>query len=487
VRPGRRWSFVLLAVVTLAGILLFPLPPVLDTHGESVSLSAVGRTSLAIVASCLVLWVTEAIPFAVTGLLIFLLFPALGVATMAEVLESGLGHPLTLFFLSLSLLSVAFVHVGLNRRVGNWLLVCSKGSARRLFLLTLAVGAALVLGMSALAVASLLVSVALEILEQTQLGSQRGNFGRALLLATSWGPLIGSLCSLTGTGSNLLAVGYLDELAGVQVTFGDWLALGLPAALLLVLIGWLILCRVFPVEQEKLLSSKDLGRLDVQNHSPLTQRERIFLTILGTMLFLWIAGPMIGRLTDGQMAPSMQGVGVAAALVLFLPGLDLLPWSEAEQGVPWGTLLVLAAGLAAGVMLYRSGAARWLAWALLGPMGKVAPVPRVFAMVALVCLLRLMFSSSTAAGAILIPLVIVLAQDLNVDPWLFTAPAAFAINLAFILPTQAAVHMISYSAGYFSSKDMAKSGLLLTLAGVLVVSGVVLLIGRLTGLYQLSK
>lgn len=482
--PGRRWSFVLLAVAACVGILLFPLPATVDAHGEPVSLPTAGRASLAIIALCLALWITEAIPFAATGLLIFFLFPALGVATAAETVESGLGHPLTLFFLSLSLLSAAFVQVGLNRRVGNWLLARSGGQAGRLLLFTLAAGALLVLGMSSLAATSLLVSVALEILGQTRLDSQRSNLGRALLLTTSWGPLIGSLGSLTGTGSNLLAVGYLEELAGVKVTFGDWLVLGLPATLCLVLIGWWILRRLFPVERAMLAPAEGWAGLDAQNHAPLTRREKIFLTIFGTMLVLWIAGPAIGRLTGGRIVPSMQGVGAAAALALFLPGLDLLSWPTAERNVPWGTLLALAAGLAAGVMLYRSGAARWLAWTLLGPLGGVAPIPRVFAMVVVICLLRLMFSSSTAAGAILIPLVIVLAQDLDVDPWLFTAPAALAINLAFVLPAQAAVHMISYSTGHFSSRDMARSGLLLTLAGVLVVGGVVLLVGRLTGLYQ---
>ena len=95
-----------------------------------------------------------------------------------------------------------------------------------------------------------------------------------------------------------------------------------------------------------------------------------------------------------------------------------------------------------------------------------------------------MFSSSTAAAAILVPVIIALAQDLGADAWLFTAPAAFATNFGFIVPIQAGVHLISHSAGHYSGKDMAKGGVILTLAAILVMGGVILLMGRLTGLYR---
>jgi len=483
-RVLQRWASILLALALFAAILLSPLPAIQGVDGERIPLPATGRTSLAIVALCLVLWITEAVPFAVTGLAVFLLFPMLGVASPAEVAGNGLGHPLMLFFLSLLLLSSAFMQVGLSHRVSNWILARSKGQASRLVLFTLAVGALLTLGITALATASVLLSMALQILKRTGHGSQRSNFGRALLIASSWGPLIGSVGTPAGAGSNPLAMGYLKELAGVEITFVDWMTLGLPAVVLLVPVAWLILRWAFPIEQEVLLSPIELAGLDAQSHNPLTRREKVFLIIFGATLALWIAAPAIGRWSGGRFVPSLEGVGLAAALFLFLPGLNLLSWPTAEGDIPWGALLVLAGGLAAGIMLYRSGAARWLAWMLLGPLGGVAAAPRVFITIAAVCLLRLMFSSSTAAAAILVPVIIALAQDLGADAWLFTAPAAFATNFGFIIPIQAGVHMISHSAGHYSGKDMVKGGVILTLVSILVMGGVILLMGRLTGLYR---
>jgi sodium-dependent dicarboxylate transporter 2/3/5 len=480
----QRWACILVSVLILVALLHVPLPEARDGSGELVPLSQSGRTCMAILALCLVLWTTEAVPFAATGLAVFLLFPAFGVATATEVAGRGLGHPLILFFLSLFLLSSAFMQVGLSHRVSRWVLLRSRGRPSRVILFTLALGALLTLGITALATASVLLSVVLEILERTHLRSKRGNFGRALLIASSWGPLIGSVGTPAGAGSNPLTMGYLKELAGIDVTFVQWMTLGVPTVLFLVPVAWVILRWAFPGEDGTLLSEVELAALEAEGHSPLTRREKAFLLVLGITLILWIATPAIEQLSGGRVALTLQGVGLAAALVLFLPGLDLLSWTRAERDTPWGALLVLAGGLAAGVMLYDSGAARWLAWLLMGPLGNVAPAPRVFVIVATIALLRLIFSSSTAAAAILVPLVIALAQDLGADPWLFTAPAAFAVSIGFILPVQAGVHLVSYSAGHFSGRDMARAGVVFTLVAVLVMAGVMLLTGRLTGLYR---
>ena len=484
--PGlRRWIYILLALAVLGGGLLVPLPAVRGPGGELITLSSEGRASLAVVALCLTLWISEALPFPVTGLAVFLLFPAFGVTSPVEVISSGLGHPLILFFLGLFLISIAFVRVGLGRRIGHWMLVLSRGRASRLILITLGIGAILAMGITSLAAASVMLGIAREILEQSELNSRRSNLGRSLLIATCWGPMIGSLGTPAGAGSNPLAISYLKELAGVEVTFLDWMVLGVPCALLMVIAAWLILRWVFPGEQDTILSPARLRKAETDSHTSMTPREWIFLIIFGTTLTLWIAAPAIERLTGGRINLSMQNVGLAAALILFLPGLDLVSWSDAERSVHWGTLWVLAGGLAAGLMLYRSGAARWLAWMLLGPLGSVASLPRVFATIGAVLVLRMLFSSSTAAAAILIPLIIVLAQDMGIDPWLFAAPAAFSLNLAFVFPTQAAAHLVSYSAGQFSAQDMAKGGILLTLIAFGILGAVVLIVGAATGLYRL--
>lgn len=473
---ARRWLCLLAAFFVFVLVRFAPLPPAPALDGEKIFITAGGRLSLGIALACLVLWATEAIPFAITGLLVFLLLPATGIVTTAEATENGLGHPLMLFMISLFFLAAAFSHTGLSHRAGNWIMIRSGGRAKRLLFLTLVIGALLSSAVTALGSSAILVGMSKDILERVGLAGKRTNFARGLLIACCWGPMIGTMATPAGAGSNLLVLGYLADLAGTEITFLDWMKIGVPVVLVLAPLAALILLRFFPPEAPVLLKPEQLRLIESENHVSLTLKEKRFLVILFVTFFLWIFGPSIELWSGGIIELPLQTVGLAAALVLFLPGLDILPWKAVEQSIPWGVVLILAGGLASGFMLFQTGAARWLAWLVLFPIGSLSLVAQVAVICAGIALLRLLFPSSTASASILVPLIVVLAQDLNTAPWLFVAPAAFATNIAFLIPAQAAAYLAPFAEGYFSPGDMTRPGLIMSLAGFLLVTAVVLLV-----------
>lgn len=468
-RVWRRWAWIGLGLLAFTIIRLAPLPAV---GTEQVTISEAGQASFAVVALCLILWVSEAIPIAVTSLAIFLLMPALGVASISETIQSGLGHPLILFFLSLFLISAAFEKVGLGRRVSNSILARSRGSSGRLLLWMLSVGALLSMSVNALAAVTVLFGTAQQICRDTGHSMRKSNFSRRLFLAASYGPLIGSIGTPLGTGSNILTIAYLETLAARQVSFLEWMALGVPLVLLLLPLAWLILMRAFP-DDERAPQAPSLEA----NREPLRRNEVIFLVIFGAALFCWIFGPGLNQLSGGRLALSLEYVGLAAAFSLFLPGIDLLTWEEAERAIHKGTLLSVAGGLAAGVLLYQSGTALWLSALLLQDLPAASPGQVLILVLAVVFVLRLLFTTSTAAVALLTPLVITVAQRLGTDPWLLAMAASFVINLAFVLPIQAAVHLIAYSAGHYSSRDMARGGVWLSVLAVVLIGLLAFVLG----------
>lgn len=144
--------------------------------------------------------------------------------------------------------------------------------------------------------------------------------------------------------------------------------------------------------------------------------------------------------------------------------------------------MLIAGGISAGMLLADTGAARYIAWGALHGMGALHPVLRVAAVLVLVEMLKIFFSSNSVTGAVVIPLIIALAIDLGMNPWVVAGPAGIATSMAFIMVTSSPTNVIPYSAGYFTIKDFAKAGVFMTFAGICAVTISVTLFGRFAGM-----
>ncbi len=166
-------------------------------------------------------------------------------------------------------------------------------------------------------------------------------------------------------------------------------------------------------------------------------------------------------------------------MALFLPGINLITWKEAQSDIDWGGIVLIAAGLSLGMLVFETGAARWLALLLFSPIGGLAMALRIFLAVLIVEFLKVFFSSNTATGVILIPMVIALAVSLELNPWYLAGPVAIATSLAFILVTSSPTNVIPYAAGYFSIRDFALPGIILTLVIPFCITAAFIVFGPL--------
>ena len=87
------------------------------------------------------------------------------------------------------------------------------------------------------------------------------------------------------------------------------------------------------------------------------------------------------------------------------------------------------------------------------------------------------------SASIVIPIIIELSINLGISTLAIAFPAALASSLAFILITSTPTNVIAYSAGYFSIKDFAKAGVLMSIVSCVIVAVVMYGVGLLTGLY----
>ena len=458
-RRDRKLLILLAATGLLFAIWALPTPPPLERAGNVIPLTAAGKTCLGIMVFAVALWVTEALPFAATSLLVLLLIPAFGIAEFRDVVRASFGDPVIVFFIGVLILAAAFTQSGLGTRMTYLVLLRVGTRTSRVLLGFLIVGTLISMWITDIAVAAMLFPLGVGLLQDAGLRPAHSNFGRALMIATAFGPLIGGIATPAGTAANLVAIAQLKQLANVDVSFWRWMGLGVPASLLMIPFAWRILLWMFPPELDRLPISPEAIRDRLREMGPLRPAERRTLLVFATVVALWLFTPL-----------PIEAVGLGGGVALFLPGLRVLSWKEAEAQVEWGGVMLIVAGLSLGLVVFESGAARWLAWVLLGQITSVPGALRPFVIVLAVAGLHMLFSSNTVTATIIIPILVALATDLHLDPWMTVAPAAFTSSLAFILVSEGPTTIIPYASGYFSIRDMAKAGIVMTIAAAACVA-----------------
>jgi sodium-dependent dicarboxylate transporter 2/3/5 len=443
-------------------------------------LTVPGRAALGSLAFALVLWIAETFPFHITGLLAILIMTVLGAGTYTDIVRYGFGDDVVVFFIGVLVIAGALRRSGLAKRAGTLVLRLTGNSTRAIIFGFLAAGAFLAMWITALGSVAIIMPLAYDILTDEGEEPGKSRFGAALMIASAWGPLIGALGTPAGSGSNPIAIRFLSEIAGYDIGFLGWMIFGLPAMILLLPAAWAVILLFFPPERSHLKKSREAIHAEARNHSSPTRDEKAVGIVFLLTILLWMGSPFISRLL-GTKIPISMGALVAVVL-LFAPGVLSYKWKEIEKDIDWSGILLIATGISLGTTLYKTGAAGWIATVILGGIGSLPVFWQITAVVFGVFSIKVVFSSNTLTGTIIVPLVLALGTSLGLDARAIALAAALTSNLAVILVTTSPVNVIPYPTGYFTIRDMAKAGTLLAFAAAFVIAGVVMVIGGAAGI-----
>lgn len=475
---NRKNALILISAIAVMLIVYFcPAPPVLHKGTEEIPLTTQGKAVCAVLIYAVILWVTEAIPFSVTAISLMIILTIMGVGSFKDIVKAGLGSTTIMFLMGCMGISGALTVSGLARRI--MLMILSKVGTRTDRIVFAFIGVATLTSMwvTDMAVAAMLLPLGLSILQSSGCKPLQSNFGRALMIGIVWGALFGGTATPAGCGANVLAMQYVRDIAHLKVSFGQWMAVGFPGALIMWPVGWFLLMKFFPPEIKELTVNADSIKQDLRDMGPLSRKEKNTMIVFFVCVFLWLFGAKVGLDYDEAF------VAVLGFFLLFLPGLRVFDsWKDVSKEIDWGGLILIAGGISAGLMLSETGAARYAAWGALSGIGALHPILRVMAVLVLVEALKIFFSSNSVTGAVVLPLIITLAIDLGMNPWVIAGPAGIATSMAFIMVTSSPTNVIPYSSGYFSIKDFAKVGVLMTIAGILIVTLSVAVFGRFAGM-----
>ena len=459
----------LLGVISAIVVLLFPTP-------ESLSYEAHKTAAMFLLMG--VWWATEAVPVPVTALVPLAAFPLLGIVDIQSAANPYANKTIYLFFGGF-LLATAIQKWDLHKRIALFVLenVGSNGASLVLgFMVTAALISMWVMN-TATTIMLLPIGLAvITVVKETVKGlseEETENFQLSLLLGIAYGATIGGMSTLIGTGPNGMLAAFMSDNYNLDISFVDWMKVGVPLSAVMLPSSWLILTRViYPVKFETSQETTDLLATMKQELGSFDGPEvKVFFVFVATAL-AWMFRTVIDDI-PGFTGLSDAGIAMISALLLFLlpSGHEekkgpLLKWQDAQENVPWGLLVLFGGGLSLANAVQSTGLAIWI--------GNLIPSDISIVLIVILVVTLIIFltelTSNMATTATFLPVVAALAIQSEFDPILVTAAVALAASCAFMLPVATPPNAIVFGSGLIKVPQMAKAGFLLNVLGIIVVS-----------------
>ncbi len=477
----RSVTGAVLAPVLFLAILLAPLP----------ALKPEAHRLAAVMVAVVVLWITEALPLPMTALMGSAACVVLRVAPAKDVF-APYADPLVFLFIGSFILARAIFLHRLDRRVAFAVLSLRwvDGRPGRILLAFGAVTAGISAWISNTATTAMMFAIGMAILaflfEQEEGAGLNRRYATGLMLMTSFAASIGGLATPVGTPPNLIGLGFIRRLLGVEFPFFRWMLIGVP--IVLVLFAYLVvyLNKACAAGVTRLEGSAALLQREQARLGPWTRGQRSVLIAFLTTVALWVIPGVVALVAGTESAaykafnasmPEAVAAVVGAGLLFLLPGekgARAITWTEAMK-IDWGVVLLYGGGFTLGVLSFQTGLAEAMGRGLTGYLPVHGGLGLLFVSVLFAVILS-ETTSNTASANMVVPVVIAIAQAQGVDPLEPALGATMGASLGFMLPVSTPCNAIVYGSGYIPLRQMIKYGLLLDVAGVIVVVALVRLL-----------
>lgn len=464
-------------------------------------LSPEALTLSPILVVVVVLWVTEALPLAVTALLGAVACVVAGVAPAKEVFRP-FADPLIFLFIGSFLIAEGIRLHRLDRRLAYGVLsVPWVGERPTRILAAVAFVSVLISSViSNTVTAAMMMAIVTGILAAVEAASlEHGRppaptFATSLFLCVAFSASIGGLATPIGTPPNLIGLAFIRDQVGVNVSFLGWCAIGIPLVSVMATVAVIVLVWMFPAGVERLegvgryvaAERKRLGVWTVgQKSVAIAFAITVGLWVLPGLLLVFL-GPshplcvwFARRLPEGVVAL------IGAILLFLLPGgrdeegrpRRALVWSETR--IDWDIVLLYGGGMALGELCFSTGLAGAIGQSITGwiPGGAWSGTVLI-AVATVVAVVTSEFTSNTASANMVVPVVIALARSTGADPVMAALAATFASSLGFMMPVSTPCNAIVYGSGRVPLRAMMASGAIIDVAGAITVTAGILLASR---------
>lgn len=454
-------------------------------------------TKMAAVAALMAAWwITEAIPLAATSLIPLVVFPIFGILD-GEKTAVAYVNSVIFLFLGGFLLALAMENWGLHKRIALKIVNLFGGSPNSIVIGFMIATAFLSMWISNTATAIMMLPIALAIVSkmENEFGKEKThNFSLTIMIAIAYSCSLGGICTLIGTPPNLALVRILKIIFpnAPQLGFGTWMLLTIPIAFFMLLIAVFLLTKVFYKYDKELSIDKDFIKEEYRLLGKISFEERTIAIVFITTAFLWIFRvdmnvgfitiPGWERLINYPKYLNDGTIAITMALLLFIiPArkdenqkqtiLDTTVFNK----VPWGIILLFGGGFALAEGFTSTGLSK-LIGVKLQTITDVSPIVLVV-IVAFVMTFLTELTSNTATAQMILPIMASVAIVAQINPLLLMITATLSSSMAFMLPVATPPNTIVFASERLRILDMVKIGFFMNLAGVIIISLLIYLIG----------
>lgn len=469
--PGKFPFGLVLGFLVLIGILLLPTPE---------GLPVAGHRMLAVLVFAVVVWVSEAVSYEassimIIGLIVFLVgsSPSLtdpaklwGTSAAMNLALTGFGNSGLALVAAALFLAACMTYTGLDRRIALSTMNLVGTTTKAIFMGTVLVTIVLSFVVpSATARGAAMLPIVLGIIAAYGV-DKRSNLAAGLMIVVAEGISVWNVGIQTAAAQNLLTIGFMEKMLGERVAWVDWLIAALPWSIVMSVVLVVVVLKFLPPEVNALQGGKETVRKQIAELGPMTSaQKRLLLVTLGLIAF-WA--------TEGKLHTYNTTATTTVALAILLtPKIGVINWKDIQARVPWGTVIVFGVGISLGTAILQTQAGAWLGHQIIEKthIDAFGPVMIFAILAAFLIVIHLGFASATALSSSMIPIMISLLQSLpgEINRLGMTMVLGFVVSYGFILPVNAPQNMVCLGTETFDAKQFARVGIVITLIGYILM------------------
>ena len=420
-------------------------------------------------------WISEAVSISVTALLPLIIFPLTGVMAVNDV-GANYGSSIVFLFFGGFVLALGLEKVNLHRRIALTIIKKTGTSPNKVILGFMIATSFMSMWISNTASTVVMLPIALSVInllidQQESSTKQTRNFALSVMLGIAFSANAGGIATVIGTPPNSVLIGLLENEYQIQISFVKWMVIGLPFAIIMITIIYLILVYgMFSTKGLQFSASQEVIDNELEKLGPIKPKEKQVLLVFGIVVSLWIFRTLINSVLPGlklsdTVISILGAVGLFAIPFDFKKGDFILEWKDTQK-LSWGILILFGGGLALAKGMSATGIVSLITTYIADGNFSIL-LTASFLIILMLFMTELM--SNVALVAVLAPVVAGIALGLEIPLLYLLIPVTMASSCAFMLPMATPPNAIVFASGFIKVHEMARVGIIINCIAVVLL------------------